>query len=202
MPGLRERKKAATRLAIHEAGMRLFDERGFNRTTVDDIAEAANVSRATVFTYYATKEEIVFGDAAMAVEMLAARLREGEASTVATVRTWLLELTGWLEPELLLQQRLRHEAPAVAARRLQLYGALEDAIAAALETELGPERELAARLAAASLMGGLNAIETRSAAQLSDSGNALSAAEVDEILDATVAYVDAGLAAVSARARG
>jgi AcrR family transcriptional regulator len=202
MPGLRERKKAATRLAIHEAGMRLFDERGFNRTTVDDIAEAANVSRATVFTYYATKEEIVFGDAAMAVEMLAARLREGEASTVATVRTWLLELTGWLEPELLLQQRLRHEAPAVAARRLQLYGALEDAIAAALETELGPERELAARLAAASLMGGLNAIETRSAAQLSDSGNALSAAEVDEILDATVAYVDAGLAAASARARG
>jgi AcrR family transcriptional regulator len=201
MTGLRERKKAATRLAIHEAGMRLFDERGFSATTVDDIAEAANVSRATVFSYFATKEEIVFGDAAMAVDMLAARLREGEATTVATVRAWLLELTGWLEPELLLQVRLRREAPAVAARRLQLYGALEDVIAAALETELGTGRELEARLAAASLMGGLNTIETRSAAQLSDGGNALSPTEVDDILDATVAYVEAGLAAASARAR-
>ena len=68
MPGLRERKKAATRLAIRDAGMRLFDEHGFGGTTVDDIAEAAGVSRATVFTYFPTKEEIVFGDAASAVE--------------------------------------------------------------------------------------------------------------------------------------
>ena len=68
MAGLRERKKAATRLAIRDAGMRLFDERGFGGTTVDDIADAAGVSRATVFTYFPTKEEIVFGDAAAAVD--------------------------------------------------------------------------------------------------------------------------------------
>src|SRR5262245_46955641 len=101
--------------------MRLFAEHGFGGTTVDDIADAAGVSRATVFAYFATKEEIVFGDAAMAIDMLAARLREGDEPTIDTVRAWLTELTGWLEPELLLQQRLRHEAPAVAARRLQLY---------------------------------------------------------------------------------
>ncbi len=83
MPGLRERKKAATRLAIRDAGMRLFDERGFGGTTVDDIAEAAGVSRATVFTYFPTKEEIVFGDAASAVEGLAARLRERDEPTIA-----------------------------------------------------------------------------------------------------------------------
>ena len=72
MAGLRERKKLATRLAIHEAGMQLFAEHGFTATTVDAIADAAGVSRATVFTYFPTKEEIVFGDAAAAVDALAA----------------------------------------------------------------------------------------------------------------------------------
>jgi len=194
MSGLRERKKAATRLAIHEAGMRLFAEHGFAGTTVDDIAEEAGVSRATVFGYYATKEEIVFGDAALAVDALAARLGEGDEPTVATVRAWLVELTGWLDPELLLQRRLRQEAPTVAARRLQLYSALEDVIAAALERELGPERRLAARLSAATLMGGLASVEEGSAARMADGGDPLTRGEIDQILDATVAYVEAGLA--------
>jgi AcrR family transcriptional regulator len=197
MPGLRERKKAATRLAIRDAGMRLFDERGFGGTTVDDIAEAAGVSRATVFAYFATKEEIVFGDAAVATEALAARLRDGDQSTLSAVRAWLTELSGWLEPELLLQQRLRHEAPAVAARRLQLIGALEDVIATAFEAELGEDQQLAARLTAASLMGGLNAVEQTAAAQMSQRGHALSPAEIDHILDVTIAYVEAGLAAAA-----
>ncbi|MDA0164084.1 TetR/AcrR family transcriptional regulator [Solirubrobacter ginsenosidimutans] len=197
MPGLRERKKAATRIAIRDAGMRLFDERGFGGTTVDDIAEAAGVSRATVFTYFATKEEIVFGDAAVATEALAARLRDGGQSTLDAVRAWLTELSGWLEPEMLLQERLRHEAPTVAARRLQLIGALEDVIAAAFEAELGEEQQLAARLTAASLMGGLNVVEQTAAAQMSQRGQALSPAEIDHILDVTIAYVEAGLAAVA-----
>jgi len=196
--GLRERKKAATRLAIHEAGLRLFAERGFAGTTVDDIADAAGVSRATVFSYFPTKEEIVFGDAALAVEGLAARLREGGGSTVATVREWLGELTGWLDPGLLLQVRLREEAPTVAARRLQISDALEDVIAEALEAELGSQ--LPARLTAAALMSGLGAVEQRTAAQLSERGHALSPAEIDHILDVTLAYAEAGMAAVSSLA--
>ena len=81
MAGLRERKKHATRLAIHEAGMLLFAEHGFTATTVDAIADAAGVSRATVFTYFPSKEEIVFGDAAAAVDLLAQRLRERPAGS-------------------------------------------------------------------------------------------------------------------------
>ena len=194
VPGLRERKKAATRLAIHDAGMRLFEQRGFAGTTVDDIADAAGVSRATVFAYFPTKEEIVFGDAAPAVDALAAQLREGGAPTVATIRAWLAQLTGWLEPGLLLQLRLREEAPTVAARRLQIAKALEDVIAAALEAELGPERKLAARLSAATLIGGLAALEETAAARLSAGGTGLSPAETEHILDAAIAYVEAGLA--------
>jgi AcrR family transcriptional regulator len=197
MAGLRERKKAATRLAIHEAGMRLFDEHGFGGTTVDDIADAAGVSRATVFTYFPTKEEIVFGDAASAIEGLAARLQADDAPTIPTVRAWLTELTGWLEPELLLQHRLREEAATVAARYGQILGALAGVIAAALEAELGPERGLVARLTAASLVGGLNAVEESAAAQMSQRGHALSPAEIDHILDATIAYAQAGMAAIA-----
>ena len=74
--GLRERKKRATRSAIRDAAMRLFAGQGFAGTTIDQIAEAADVSRATVFTYFPTKEEIVFGEAHAAIDELAKRLRE------------------------------------------------------------------------------------------------------------------------------
>src|SRR5918999_2889405 len=100
--GLRERKKKATRDAIHDNAMRLFAEQGFARTTIDQIAEAADVSRATVFSYFPTKEDIVLGEAPLAVEALAAALRDGDPATgaVPVVRAWLRQLVGWIEPDL------------------------------------------------------------------------------------------------------
>ncbi|MEO3806864.1 TetR family transcriptional regulator [Nonomuraea sp. B1E8] len=57
--GLRERKKARTREAILREAFRLFRERGYNATTIDQIAEAAEVSPATFFRYFPTKEDLV-----------------------------------------------------------------------------------------------------------------------------------------------
>ncbi len=60
--GLRERKKAKTKAAIQRHAVRLFTEQGFAATTVEQIAEAAEVSPSTVFRYFPTKEELVMFD--------------------------------------------------------------------------------------------------------------------------------------------
>src|SRR3954462_15856175 len=59
--GLRERKKQATRLAIHEAALRLVSEHGLDRVSVDDIAERADVSPRTFFNYFPAKDDAVLG---------------------------------------------------------------------------------------------------------------------------------------------
>lgn len=196
--GLRERKKQATRAAIHDAAMRLYGEQGFARTTVDQIAAAADVSRATVFTYFPTKEDIVFGDAPAAIAALADALPG--AGTVATVRGWLGGLAGWIEPDLVLQLRLAREVPSVGARRLQLHGDAERVVAGSLERELGDR--LAAQLAAAALLAGLRIVEESAAARMEREERALDDAEIGRLLDDAARFAEAGIAGLSSGRSG
>jgi AcrR family transcriptional regulator len=62
VPGLRERKKAKTKAALQEHAVRLFRAQGYDATTVEQIAEAAEVSPSTVFRYFPTKEDLVIND--------------------------------------------------------------------------------------------------------------------------------------------
>ncbi|MFE6668719.1 TetR family transcriptional regulator [Streptomyces sp. NPDC057697] len=59
--GLRDRKKARTRQTIRAAGLDLYEEQGFERTTVDQICRRADVAHRTFFRYYASKESLLFG---------------------------------------------------------------------------------------------------------------------------------------------
>jgi AcrR family transcriptional regulator len=81
-PGRRERKKAATRRALSEAARRLFLERGFDKVTVAEIAEAADTAVSTLFVHFpAGKEALILGDGAEREEALAAAVRDRPRGT-------------------------------------------------------------------------------------------------------------------------
>ena len=61
-PGLRERKKAKTRAAIQRHALRLFREQGYESTTIEQIADAVEISPSTFFRYFPTKEDVVLYD--------------------------------------------------------------------------------------------------------------------------------------------
>src|SRR2546423_7265949 len=123
--GLRERKKQQTRQVIAAAARRLFAERGFDRVTVAEVAAAAEVSEATVFNYFPTKEDLFYsGLEAFEEELLrAVRDRKSGESILAAFARFVLEPRGLLaakDPQatdrLAAITRVISESPALLAR--------------------------------------------------------------------------------------
>jgi AcrR family transcriptional regulator len=129
-PGLRERKKAKTRAAIQEHALRLFRAQGYAETTVQEIAAAAEVSPATFFRYFATKEDTIVLDRLdpLMIELFRAQPPElGPTEALqAAIRQSMTTLTEdeWeLESE---RQRLVMNAPELRVRMLdQLYAGID-----------------------------------------------------------------------------
>ena len=106
-PGLRERKKAKTRATIQEHALRLFREQGYDATTVEQIAEAAEVSPSTFFRYFGSKEEVVIYDALDPILIEAWRRQPAELGPIPAIRAAMKEVFGALSPEEMAELRLR-----------------------------------------------------------------------------------------------
>jgi len=119
-PGLRERKKAKTRQAIQEQAIRLFRSQGYDRTTVEQIADAADVSPSTFFRYFPTKEDVVLYDALDPLLMEAFRRQPPELTALGAMREAMHEIWGALTAEEMDEQiergRLAYTVPALRER--------------------------------------------------------------------------------------
>ncbi|MFI5888411.1 TetR/AcrR family transcriptional regulator [Streptomyces sp. NPDC051554] len=161
-PGLRERKKLMTRQAILAAAGRLFEERGFDGTTVAQIADAANVSVKTLFKYFDSKEDLVFGDENGMRDALIAAVRDRPPgqSALDAVRQFLHQLAG-LDGGSGLEgfHRAFGGVPALRSRMLLLFERYELALTPVLAAEAGtPPDDPGARIAAAQLISLLRLI--------------------------------------------
>ncbi|MFE7326298.1 TetR/AcrR family transcriptional regulator [Streptomyces sp. NPDC057565] len=159
-PGLRERKKLKTRMAIRSATYRLIAEQGYDATTIEQIAEAAEVSPSTVFRYFATKEDIVLTDEYDPVMEAEMRNRPPDEPPLESLRFIMTKaLTAFLateEEELRRRTRLMVEVPAVRARISEAMSDTAKILAQVLADRSGRSADdLEVRVFVAAVLGAL-----------------------------------------------
>ena len=142
--GLRERKKQKTREAIQRTAMRLFEKQGYEETTVEEIAGAAEISPSTFFNYFPTKEDVVLFDAydPMAIRMLLERPKD-EPLNVG-LRTVLEGLAAAFERDqrmILTRGRLFVEVPELRARMWDEVERIQELLAKLLAERTGRRPE-------------------------------------------------------------
>ena len=191
--GLRERKKARTRAAIQEHALRLFREQGYDETTVEQIADAAEVSPSTFFRYFPTKEDVVMYDALDPVLIAAFRAQPPELSPIGAMRRAFHAVWDALPPEQLAAQHDRGQLvfsiPALRGAYMDDMIRTAREMAAILAERVGRDpgdfavRTFTGALIGALLAAMLPAMEKSSA----------SAADYGELIDAALAHLEAGL---------
>jgi mycofactocin system transcriptional regulator len=128
------RRPSTSHADLARVGMRLFIERGFDETTVDDIAEAAGIGRRTFFRYFASKNDIPWGDFDVMLERMRRFLAEvpADVSLVEALRLAIVEFNR-LEPgkTALLRQRMTLvlTVPSLIAHSTLRYAAWREVIA-------------------------------------------------------------------------
>jgi AcrR family transcriptional regulator len=196
--GLRERKKRATHRAIVAAGLRLFEERGFHRTSIPAIAEAAEVSPRTVSHYFPAKEQILFSEDLARSVRLERWLgeRDPDQTTTEAFRAWLEhEVPLALEvarEESAHRRRIIDADPDLQAAERRYAARGERALAEAFAADPDTPSPLQARMAAAALLAVFAVVVAEWEARLVAEPERDRSRDV-HLLDDALRFVEAGL---------
>ncbi|MGP3941637.1 MULTISPECIES: TetR family transcriptional regulator [Streptomyces] len=147
-PGLRERKKQRTRNALVRSALELFTRQGYEHTTVDEIAEAVEVSQRTFFRYFANKEEVAFASQESAECHFFAALcgRPADEAPLAALRGAVLDAWGsigdaieqMVPPELHMRMyRVIESTPSLLAVHLRRTAEMEERLASEIARREG-----------------------------------------------------------------
>ena len=190
---LRERKKARTRASLREHALRLFREHGYQATTVEQIAAAAEVSPSTFFRYFPTKEDVVLRDD-MDDRILEALARQPTSMTpIAAFRAAMREGMATLTPaewdEFREAAGLSLEVPEIRARQIDELGRMIDVMAGALARRTGKTAdELAVRVYVGAVFGVILSVMTPGKWAEADIGT-----QTFDRIDEALALFEAGL---------
>jgi AcrR family transcriptional regulator len=164
--GLRERKKAKTRDAIQREALRLIAKQGYHATTVEQIADAAEVSPSTFFRYFPTKEDVVLHDELDPRLLESLRAQPSELGLIAALRRTMRDVFDGLSEAEAARELQRHElarsVPELRARTLDQYAGGLDMLSQAFAERLDrPAGDVAIRALAGAVIGvGMAAILT------------------------------------------
>jgi len=183
-PGLRERKKQKTRETIVTVALGLFAERGYEQTTVAEIAEAAEVSPRTIFAYFQSKEDILFWDLPDLQERLAKALRERPegATALDALREFIL---GSLVPDEsdMVRRCVVDQDETLRRNKRARWAPLEQLVVEAIAEDLNAGADdIRPQIVAASLIAAFDAVhEQAGEAQSVSPEQAL--AVLDDVMD-------------------
>ena len=188
--GLRERKKAKTRAAIQRHALQLFREQGYDATTVEQIAEAAEVSPSTFFRYFRTKEDVALYDSFDPQFIAAFEAQPADLSPAQAMRRALRQVFANMPVEEAEQQwergRLILRVPELRMRMLDQVAEAVQLFAELVARRVGRRADdLAVRTYSGAMIGAmLSAVIT---------GIDDPQVDLNELIDASLAYLEAGL---------
>ncbi len=191
--GLRERKKAKTKAAIQHHALWLFQQQGYDATTIEQIAEAADISPSTFFRYFPTKEDVVMWDDLDPRIIAAFEAQPTEWGPIPALRSALREVFAGLPAEVAAQQRERARliiaVPELRMRMLDQFASMIELIAQLVARRIGRRAdEFAVRTFAGAVVGVLLAALFASVENLQ-----ADYADYIALIDASLAHLEAGL---------
>ncbi|MGO9882142.1 MAG: TetR/AcrR family transcriptional regulator [Solirubrobacteraceae bacterium] len=195
--GLRERKKQQTRDRIAREALQLFAERGYDETTLADIAEAADVAPRTIFAYFESKEDIVLCKEVTFLDTLKRKLDERPPGT--TTVDALREFLSTIEPsddEARLRKQIFSSNPSLQMSMRARHGQLEPMLAESIAKDLGagPD-DIRPLLIAASMTAAFTSVRDRFM-EAESGGEPINHEDGMAILDEVLEFLRGGLEAL------